>query len=339
VSRATWDTRETPPAGFENAWNARLASSGQSGFRLELPCIRWEAAHGRNAIAVLVEGDGRRAALLLRDTRQGFSCGTSSRWDLAFEPAAPDGPLLGPEDGRWLLEQAQAIAGRRRLLLHLPVAAPGGVPGFSVGHTLVTDLRGGDDALERGLPPRRRRQLEKARAAGMTIVTASGAAQYRAFARLLAARSSRRGAVAGLPDSPPPGESWREWELDWMWLLVAERDGVVEAGAGFACGRDGVIVHRASAASPEGRKSGALALLAWEAMVRGRAGGARALNWGGATGFKRAMGGTPVEMHLWLGGGARWTVPNHVAATARSLRARVEKLARRDPPAGSPDPA
>src|SRR5512142_2218150 len=142
-----WDTRSGLPSGFDAAWSARLARSAQSNYSLEIPHLRWEAAHGRHAVAALIEADGRRAALALRDTREGLVSGWPWRWQAALESSADGALVLSAEDALWVYEQANALAKRRRLMLFLPRAPKRGIPTFAAGATLIKDLRPGEDAL------------------------------------------------------------------------------------------------------------------------------------------------------------------------------------------------
>lgn len=327
MSVSVWDTRETPPAGFEAAWNARLARSGHSNYSMDIAHLRWEAAHGRHALAALVEADGRRAALQLRDTREGLVCGWPWRWQVALE-RADDAPLVfAADDAAWVYEQANALAKRRRLMLYLPLAPRRGVPGFVAGATLIKDLSPPEDALLKTIDSNKRRSVKQAVKAGYTIVDATTPEQFMAFARLQVETESRRGLkTAPVPERPAAGEAWREWEHPWMWLLVAEREGVVEAGSGFGIAPAGMIDYRTNASTLEALKAGANVALAWEAMRRGRERGMRWMNWGGVTTFKKTMGGERCAMHLWLGGGGRWMVQNRLTAAARDLRAKVAAM-------------
>jgi hypothetical protein len=146
---------------------------------------------------------------------------------------------------------------------------------------------------------------------------------------------------------PEPGEVWREWELPWMWLLVAKQGGVVRAGSGFGLWPGGSLDYRTNASDAEGMKGGANILLAWEAMRRGRDAGHRWVNWGGATRFKLDLGGECLTVHSWLGGGPLWQVPNRLEVAweglqergANWLRARRRKEAAESKPESAERPA
>jgi hypothetical protein len=176
----------------------------------------------------------------------------------------------------------------------------------------------------------KRRTIAKARKAGWIVREAREADTFRAFAALQQAAERRRGGnVEALPEAPAPGESWREWELPWMGLLVAERDGALEAGSGFGWVPGGMLDYRANASSERGRREGANVLLAFEAMRLGRDRGLRWINWGGATLFKRDFGGTLVPVTCRLGGGAAWAIPNRVQTSLRRARPRAAALLKR----------
>jgi hypothetical protein len=119
-----------------------------------------------------------------------------------------------------------------------------------------------------------------------------------------------------------------------MWLLLAVRDGKIEAGSGFGVYPGGMIDYRANASSLEGKKGRANVLLAWEAIRLGRERGYRWMNWGGATMFKQELGGTRLRIVCRLGGGPLWALPNAVETGAARLRARMGTLLRRGRPAG-----
>lgn len=156
------------------------------------------------------------------------------------------------------------------------------------------------------------------------MVVASTHEEMAAFHRLQGETERRRGnAGEETPVSPAPGESWREWELPWMWLLVAVRDGVVEAGSGFGMRPHGALDYRTNASTLEAKRSGANVLLAIEALRRGRDRGCHWMNWGGVTEFKREMGGERVEVTCRLGGGAMWSVNNHVTALVRGAQPKL----------------
>ena len=70
------------------------------------------------------------------------------------------------------------------------------------------------------------------------------------------------------------------------------------------------------------------ALLAWEALRRGRDQGCRWMNWREATEFKRELGGERVEVACRLGGGVVWALPNAAVVAWRRARRRMGTIAR-----------
>lgn len=332
----TWDTRASAPKGFEEAWNARLARCRLANFSMDPALARREAAGGRHARLALLDDGPRRGLLVLRETARGWESGWPWRWQAALEGG--DGPLVPAEpDAHWLYRHANALTGGRRLWLHLPLAPAGGAPAFFAGATLVKDLRCGEEELFKSLDGNKRRATKQALKAGYTVTTATTPAQWRAFAELSRGIEERHGhRPAPIPDAPGPGESYREWELPWMWLLVAERDGKVEGGSGFGLAPSGHLDYRVNASTHEALKAGVNALLAWEALRLGRERGFTAMNWGGVTTFKKTLGGERVESHCWLGGGALWALPNLAVAGAHAARAKAATLAKSRAAAAKP---
>lgn len=325
----TWDTNRGAPDGFEAAWIARLSRCRLANFSMDPAQLKWEAARGRPARAALLEDGGRAAAIVLRETPRGFESGWPWRWQAALE-GGPDAPLVpDPDDARWLFARANELAGGRRLWLHLPRAPEGAAPSFFAGATLVKDMRPPEDELLKSLDSNKRRAINKARREGHTVAVATTVEQLRAFAEVHRVVEARHGFHhPPLAESPGPTEAWRNWELPWQVLYVAEHEGRVVGGSGFGFLAGGMMDYRANASTPEALKAGVNALLAWEALSRGRAGGFRAMNWGGVTTFKRELRGERVESHCWLGGGAVWTIPNRVVAGTRAVRARLATMVR-----------
>jgi hypothetical protein len=325
----TWDTRQAAPNGFAAAWNERLTHCRLANFSMDLALLEWEAGRGNHAKLALVEEGGRRGALVLRETVRGWESGWPWRWQAALEGGA-DAPLVpSSEDARWLYAQANALTGGKRLWLHLPLAPGGAAPAFFAGATLVKDMRCSEDDLFKTLDGNKRRATKQALKAGYTVGTATTIEQWRAFAELHRPIEERHGyKPAPLPAAPGPGESYREWELPWMWLLVVEREGRVEGGSGFGRTPSGHLDYRVNASTPEALKAGANALLAWEALRVGRERGHTAMNWGGVTTFKKTLGGDRVESHCWLGGGALWALPNMAVAGVHAARAKAATIAK-----------
>lgn len=325
----TWDTRQNLPADFAAAWNSRLARCRLANFSMDLAVLRWEAAAGRHARLALLDEGGRRGALVLRETARGWESGWPWRWQAAVEGGA-DAPLVPTADeARWLYAQANQLSGGKRLWLHLPLAPAGTAPAFFAGATLIKDMRCGEDELFKTLDGNKRRATKQALKAGYTVSAATSIEQWRAFAELHLQIEERHGhQPAPLPAAPGPGESYREWEQPWMWLLVAEREGRLEGGSGFGRTPSGMLDYRVNASTTEALKAGVNALLAWEALRLGRERGATAMNWGGVTTFKKTLGGERVESHCWLGGGALWALPNFAVAGMHAARTKAATLAK-----------
>lgn len=319
-----WDTREAPPDGFLDRWIGDLSRAAHPHFGFDPDYLRWSALHARPGVALRIDGD---VPLVCVAERRGASlvCGTPWRWSVArvdtggdpvrFEPA-PD-PTAA--DARRVAVAIARVAPRDRIEMHLPSgAAPNG---FRSGTTCLNPLTSDDDVIYGALDDAKRRAIRKAQRAGYRVVEATTSAQRRAFAGLQRQTEFRRGrSLPPTPESPAPGEAWREWELPWMWLLVAERDGRVEAGSGFGRFPRGSVDYRTNASSDAGRRDGANVLLAWEAMRRAGEAGHTRLNWCGATRFKREMGGEVVPIACELGGGLRWMVPNSVTTSFHRAR-------------------
>lgn len=322
-----WDTRENAPNGFDAAWNARLSRCRLSNFTMDLALVRWEAGRGNHARLALADEGPRRAVLLLRETPRGYESGWPWRWQVMLE-GAEDAPFApSREDAVWLHRQADAVARGRRVMLHLPLPPAGAAPSFFSGGTLVKDMRPSEDEMFKALDTNKRRAVNRARKDGLVVREATTLEQMRAFTELHLVVEARHGYHhPPLVENPGPTEAWREWEHPWQTLWVAEREGVVVAGSGFGYITGGMMDYRVNASTPEALKAGANALLAWEALCRGRQAGYRAMNWGGDTTFKREMRGERIETHCWLGGGAMWAIPNHVRAGVAAARARVAEL-------------
>jgi hypothetical protein len=330
MSLEVWSTRETSRPEFTRAWERRLAASPLSHFGMRLDYLAWRARHGEHAIAALVD-DGFAGALVLRQEHGAWTCGWPWRWQMVVEGG--HGAMgLDPVETSAMARIAERLVPRSRLELFAPGEVPADWPGFKAGSTLVLDLTAPEETLWKGLDKSKQSSIRKAGRDGLQVVVAERPDQFRAFARLQAETEARRRPGAAPPaqtraaedgDSPAPGEGWREWELPWHWLLVAERDGVVEAGSGFGFAPGGMLDYRTNASSTAGKKAGANFLLAWEAIRRGRELGYRRMNWGGVTRFKRDMRGEQVEVFCGLGGGAAWRIPNQLRASVRRARPRL----------------
>jgi len=320
-----WRTDEAPPPAFEARWNARLARSPRAGFALDPAFLAWSARHGEPGVAALVDEHGRRGALALRATPDGFTCGWPWRWQAMVETEDTRDPLgMSVADAAWLHEKAIEIAGGRRLTCFLPAAPRGVVAGYPVGATCVRSLEATEPELLKSFVSGKRRFVQRA-AKRYQVIEASTIEHFRAFADLqdVHARIHSRVRPATREASPAPGEGHREWELPWMWLLLALEGDTVVAGSGFGIYPGGSVDYRTNASTEEARREGANTLLAWEAMRRARAGGHRWINWCGATKFKRDLGTTAVPVWAMLSGGAAWGLSDHLAASLRRARPHI----------------
>lgn len=324
-----WSTHDPLPPAFERRWRSRLERSSLAHFGFDPAWLIWNATHGHHALAVLLEEGGRAGAMVLREEPDGLTCGWPWRSHAVLEDeGAPLAPSLTPEEGAWFRAAAERLAGQRRLKCYLP-GRPGGA-GFHAGTTCLNSLAPSEAELLKGLRQDKRRKIRKATEQGYTVVEADSLEQFRAFAELQRETDARRDTSSGEPleDSPESGESWREWELPWMKLLVAVKDGRVEAGSGFGFLAGGTLDYRTNASSELGKKDGANILLGWEGLRRGRERGFKWLNWAGATRFKLDHGARPVEMGCVLGGGWAWAVPNQVTTSLHLARPRLAELVR-----------
>ena len=232
----TWDTRRPLAAGFEREWLAALARCPHANFTLDPRLLAWEARRGRHALAVRVADGERAAALVLRLEGAGLVSGWPWRWQAVVEdPARSAAVGLTAEECAWLFQRARAVVGGRRLRCFLPVAVPARAGGFPAGATLLRSLQEDDEGFLRHIDVNKRRAVKRALREGWVARPAAGPEELRAFAVILRGMELARGKrVPEVPAATPePGEGWREWELPWMWVLVAVRDGVVGAGSGY----------------------------------------------------------------------------------------------------------
>lgn len=320
-----WDTTTKQPEGFAKRWNARLARAAFAHFALRLDWLEWEAKHGRHARAVLVEDGTLRAVLVLRREGRGWHCGWPWRTQVALEDGAMGGPMgLDRETSAWVFEQAQRAAAGDRVRVFLP-AATLGRGALTRGTTIVKALDLDDEKLLATLDSDKRRQVRKLEKAGWEVIEGSTPEHFRAFRQLQHDNDARLGHGKNAPmvERPAPGEDWREWELPWQWLLLAVHEGVVHAGSGYGRAASGVVDYRANASTPEGRKAGANAFIAWSALRLARDGGWAYMNWGGNTTFKKQLGGESLVMSDRLGGGALWLAPNAVEVAVGQTRAKL----------------
>ncbi|HYM80507.1 MAG TPA: hypothetical protein VEY91_03725 [Candidatus Limnocylindria bacterium] len=322
----SWCTREALDPGFERAWRECLSRSPHAHFGLSVEHLRWQAAHGRAATAMRAEEGGRCAALVIRDEGPWRACGWPWRWEAVIgDPARDRAEGMSPEELDWVFGIAQRMSRGRRLRCFLPVAPGGRTPGYLAGSTLLRRLEGTDAELLKTMDVNKRGAVKRAVREGFTVERATRPEQYLAFARLQRETERRRGDDCGpIPDTLPlPGESWREWEHPWMMLLIVMRAGTIEGGSGFGVYPGATVDYRANASTLDAKRLGANVLLAYEGLRQGRDLGCRWMNWGGATVFKRELGGERVDLHCRLGGGAVWALPNQLTHSLNLARPQI----------------
>jgi hypothetical protein len=320
---STWHTRVIPTPEFEQAWQTRLALSRHAHFAMDLRFLAWEGRHGRFATAALVEDGNRRGALVVREEGGARVCGWPWRWEVALEDAGRSSAAgLSSDDCDWTFAAAERLSGGHRLRCFLPAPPRRQGDGFLAGTTLLRSLELDDDGFLRTMDVNKRRAVKRAQREGFEIVRATTLEQFRAFARVQRETERRRGQHHPEIDDqvPEPGEGWREWEHPWMLLLLVVRGGVVEGGSGYGVAPGGMMDYRANASTLDAKRLGGNAQLAFEALRRGREMGCRWMNWGGATEFKRELGGERVDLYGRLGGGVVWTLPNQVSLSLRRAR-------------------
>jgi hypothetical protein len=315
----TWSTRDPIAPEFSATWQRHLARAPHAHYAMRLDFLAWDARKGRHARALIV--DDLPALMVLRESGGGWTSGWPWRTQMAIADPAGRGPEgMTPDEQRRLLEAMVRFTGsaRSRCYLFQPVED---ALGYLCAATYLTPLDQDEQALHAHFDGNRKRAIKRAAKEGYEVVEATTFEQFRAFAALQRAAETRRGAhPEPLPEQVGPGESWREWELPWMQLLVAVREGQVVAGSGFGFAPGATVDYRANASNAEARKAGVNLLLAWEAMRRGRQAGQRWINWGGSTVFKRHLGGVRVPVWCRLDGGPVWAVPNHMAVSWQRVR-------------------
>lgn len=315
-----WNTRNPLRPEFAAAWERQLGRAPHAHYAMRADYLEWEARHGRHARAVLLED--LAALVVLRETRGGWTSGWPWRPQIVIaDPAGRGAEGMTPEEQRQVLAALERVTAGARTRCYLLQPVDGWL-GYPCAATYLSALDADEDTLHAQFDGNRRRAIKRAQKEGYEVVEATTFEHFRGFAALQREAEVRRGASPkDLPESvEEPGESWREWELPWMRLLVAVRDGRVEAGSGFGFAPGATADYRANASSSEARKSGANLLLAWEAMRRARQRQERWINWGGSTEFKRHLGGVRVPVWCRLSGGPVWAVPNTMAVSWQRMR-------------------
>lgn len=332
MSARAWLTTEPADPGFDRAWDEVLSRLpyGHFGFRLEV--LRWLQGQGSPSIAVLVEEPGWSGAIVARREGDGWVSGQPWRWQAAVTAGKRDpGQHLTRDEAVVLFDHLQRFTGGRRVRAHLPLEPPPAVPSYPSGRTLIQRIDVDDEGLLRAMDKTKRSMIRRAEREGYRVVEAREHAQFRGFAAVQRQTDRRHGRTPldRPEDEPGFGERWREWELPWMWLLVAEREGEVGSGFGLALGPGAIVESRAAASTETALRSGAFMLLAFEAARRARDRGFRWLNWGGDTFFKRDLSrglASHVRLHCWLGGGPPWRIANRGEALMHAARRQAGSL-------------
>lgn len=321
-----WDTQEPLSEEFARDWRREVGGSPHAHFEFDLEYLAWEAQFGRHGRALMI-GDGeRRGVVVLRRHRGRWISGWPWRWNAFMCGADPASPLgMSAADAAWLHAHTSKLAGPQPLTFYLPHPPADGVPGWVAGATVLHDLFHSDAELLNGMEPSKRRLVRRAHAHDITIRVGGGEGDYRSFHRVQQQARARRGLrVETTPERiGARGVLWREWELPWMWLLVARQRDEVVAGVGDGVLRGGVLQGRAAASTLGARRLGATVLLGYEEARRGRDQGHRWLNHGGDTPFKREMCGRlgrSVRMFGWSGGGRAWRLWQRGEAAIMNLR-------------------
>jgi len=333
MSACLWVTGTPLDPGFEREWSEAIARAPDAHFAFRLDVLAWQHARGMPALAVRVDTPGVRGVIVARLERGTWVSGLPWRWMAAVEGEARDpSSLMRPEEAAVLFAALCEAAGERRVRAFLPAAPDGRAPGFLAGKTLLHRVDVSDEELIRAMDKTKRAMIRRAGREGYAVAEGATLEQFRKFARVQRETDRRHGnaPLDGDGDLPASGERWREWELPWMWLLLAEREGEVGSGLGFALGPGRVIESRAAASTQAALKSGAFVLVAYEAARRARERGLRYLDWGGDTFFKRDITGplgARVPLHCWLGGDARWSLTNHSEVLAWRARRGAAGLA------------
>ena len=323
-----WRTQAPLDPAFAAQWERRVMGAPHANFTLDLRYLTHEAAAGRHSMAILAEEGGYRVAFALRESGGELVSGWPWRWQVVLEGRSEQ--LATPLDAaacEWLHGVARRVTHERRVRLYLPSPSAGGAPSYPAGATILQPLDRSDDEVLAAMSNSKRRMVRRARELGYEIEDAAGEEAFREYAALQREAAARRGfATVGAAE-----EAWREWQLPWMWLLVARRDGRIVSGAGDGVCGGGTVEGRAGASSDQARRDGAFALVCFEEVRRARDRGYRWLNHCGDTMFKREMTGklgVRVPMWCWLSGGRLHGAFDRGEAFLRSLRPRAAAILR-----------
>ncbi|MEO5616610.1 MAG: GNAT family N-acetyltransferase [Candidatus Eisenbacteria bacterium] len=330
-----WDTHDPWSGDFAAIWTKALNASPHAHFALDLDFLKWEAARGQKARALLIEGGGRLGLTVQRWEARRWISGWPWRWQALMCDADPGSPMgMTAADAAWLHQSVALYCGRETFLCYLPHAPAPGVAGWAAGATVIQEIGHSDQDLYDSMEPSKRRLAKRARGQNFEIAVARGEEDFRAFYDLQQESKQRRGLPLGSTEEPAPGsgDAWREWELPWMWLLLARQDGKVVAGVGDGIRQGGAMQGRTAAALLEARRFGVTVLLGYEELRRGRDLGHRWFNFGGDTAFKREMSGRlgrRVRVFGWLGGGRGQRLIQMSEASFRRVRPALARWRRR----------
>ncbi len=350
-----WSTRTPLPTEFEVRWSEWAQAAPLTNFSIRLDHARWDASCGRHATLVMAEASGRRLILVMREVDGEFHCGWPWRWQAAMcDEGAGRGPGPSETEARLMFEAAQEAAHGIRLRMHLPVDPGSRYPGFRTGVTIIQRIDVSDQELLESMDSNKRRLHRRAIREGFLVRLGDRPEDHRIYGELDRGAMQLRGDVPPEPvDDPGPGIGWREWEHPWMRLLVAEREGRVEACVGDGIAPGAMVDGRSAVTSLEARKAGVMALLCLEEARLHRDDAHRWLNHGGDTTFKREVSGrlgTRLVMYGWLGGGRRHALANHseallwrtrptIASWVRAVGRSLPRLAERSTPSVPSIPA
>ncbi len=322
-------TRTPLSPAFRSQWLDWTARAPLANFSTRIDHAEHEAVRDRHAVLVLCEHHRRRVALVMREVDGELHCGWPWRWQAVIcDPSAQRGPGPDAAEASTMFEVARSAADGARLRMHLPADPGTRVSGYRTGVTIIQRIDVGDEELLDSMEPSKRRMYRKALREGFQVRLADRPEDHRRYGELDRAAARLRGEASEEPGGDPgPGDRWREWELPWMRLIAAEREGRIEAFVGDGVAPSAMVDGRSAVTTPEARKAGVMALICHEEVRHLRDQGHRWLNHGGDTVFKREVAGrlgTSLEMFSWLGGGRRHLLANQAeSAIARARRAVV----------------